>query len=96
MPNTSKKYETTDEVHPEHANLRRIRALRDIPVIDVKQGDLGGWIECENNLAQEGDCWISDDAIVSDRARVYYNAQVSNNACVSDNAQVYGSMELRK
>ena len=33
--------------------LYRIRALRDIPEIDVKAGDLGGYVESENNLSHD-------------------------------------------
>lgn len=40
------KYECTGETKVFHgATLRRIRALRDIPLHGVKAGDLGGWIE---------------------------------------------------
>lgn len=58
------KYEITSEVHPEIPTLRRIRALRDIPRYAVKAGDLGGWIEKEANLTQEGDAWVRGDAQV--------------------------------
>lgn len=46
--------------------LHRIVALRDIPRHGVKKGDLGGYIENEDNLSQEGDCWIAEEAIVCD------------------------------
>ena len=38
----------------------QIQSLKDFG--DVKKGDLGGWIEKENNLSQEGNCWVSDNA----------------------------------
>jgi len=41
---------------------------------DVKKGDLGGWIEKEENLSQEDIAWVSGDAWVSG------NAQVSGDA----------------
>ena len=51
--------------------VRRIMALRDIPRHGVKAGDLGGWIEKEENLSQNGaDSWVADDAIVFDKAKV--------------------------
>jgi len=62
--------------------LHRIQALRDFG--DVKEGDLGGWIEKERNLSQEGKCWVYCDA------HVYGNALVSENAMVLDDARVYG------
>ena len=36
---------------------------------NVKKGDLGGWIEKEDNLSQEGDCWVFGDAWVYGDAR---------------------------
>lgn len=37
---------------------------------DVKAGDKGGWIEKEENLSQEDDCWVSGDACVSGYADI--------------------------
>ena len=48
--------------------LHRIRAVRDFG--DVKAGDLGGWIEKESNLSNDGDAWVSGNAEVSGNARV--------------------------
>ena len=88
----SKKYELTKETKTlaDGTVLHRIRALRDIPRFGVKAGELGGLIEKENNLSQDGDAWIFDDACVSDDARVYDDAEVSGNACVFGNAEVSG------
>ncbi len=78
--------------------LYQIKAEKDFG--DVKKGDLGGWIEKESNLSQEGNCWVFDDALVSGNARVYGNAsvygnaQISGNAWVSGNARVYGSAQV--
>ena len=76
------KYKLTDETSG--SGLRRIRALRDIPRCGVKEGDLGGWVESEGNLTQEGDCWVSDDAQVFGIAMVFDNARVFDNAMVFD------------
>ncbi len=60
-------------------------------------GDLGGYIEKEGNLSQNGNAWIYDNAQVSGSAHVYGSAQVSDDARVfgdtqvSDNAQVFGN-----
>ncbi len=56
------KYEITGVQHPDKPNLFRIRALNDIPKYKVTAGDLGGYIEKESNLSQEGNCWIGDNA----------------------------------
>ena len=87
------KYELIKE-----GSLFRIRALKDFGV--VKKGDLGGLVEGEHNLSQEGSCWIYDNAQVSGYAEVSGYAKVSDNAevfgyaKVYDNAQVSGYAEV--
>ena len=68
--------------------LYRIEALRDFN--DVKKGDLGGYVENEENLSHEDKCWVYDNAEIFGKARVYDNAEIRNDACVYDNAHVYG------
>lgn len=68
--------------------LRRIRAVRDFR--DVHSGDIGGWIENEENLDQTGDAWVSDNAWVYGNARVYGDARVYGNAWVYGDAWVHG------
>lgn len=73
--------------------LYRIQAVRDFG--DVKCGDLGGWIQKEENLSHDGDCWVYDNAIVCENAKVvcdasvYHDAKVYGNAVVSGNAKVF-------
>lgn len=62
----------------------RIQALKDFS--NVKVGDIGGYVESEDNLSHEGDCWIYDNARISSRARV------SGNARAYGNSQVYGKI----
>ncbi len=69
--------------------LHRIRALRDFG--DVKAGDLGGWIESEDNLDPDKDAWVYDNAKVMDSARVEKYARVWGMACIKDNAIVSGA-----
>lgn len=57
-----------------------------------KKGDLGGWIENENNLF--GDAWVYGNARVSGGARVYGDAWVSDNAQVYGNARVHGNARV--
>ena len=79
--------------------LFRIKALKDFN--NVKKGDIGGYIQSENNLSQLDDCWIYDDAVVRDNAKVCHNAQiydkviVMGNAEVCDNAQVCDNAVVR-
>lgn len=73
------KYKLTDEtITVGDRILHRIEALRDFG--DVKKGDKGGFIEKEDNLSHEGDCWVFGDAWVSGEARVYGDAWVFNKA----------------
>ena len=67
--------------------LYRIQAVKDFA--DVKINDLGGYIQCEDNLSHEGDCWIYDQAKVLDTAKISGNSKVYQNAIIYDNAQVY-------
>ena len=48
--------------------VHRIKALRDFG--HVKKGNLGGWIESEDNLSHDGNCWVFDEAGVYGNARV--------------------------
>lgn len=89
-----KKYELTDI---RDGKLCRIRALRDIPVPlhdmpaqKIVAGNYGGWIESEENLSQDGDCWIDINATVCEHARVSENALVQGHAYVGEHAQVTG------
>lgn len=85
----TRKYDFTGETSnniAEGATLHRIRAVRDFG--NVKAGDLGGWIESENNLSHEGKCWVYDDSAVFGRGRVYDNAKIMNSSCVYDNGHV--------
>ena len=66
----------------------RIEALKDFSFI--KKGSLGGWVESENNLSQEGICWVSDNAVIYGKAQVYANAKVWGKAFIHDNAKVGG------
>ena len=62
----TKKYELIN--YNQETNLYRIKALKDFN--DVKSGDLGGFVDSENNLSHEGNCWIYDSAVVCDSALV--------------------------
>jgi hypothetical protein len=92
-----KKFELTAEfvTNVFGKKLFRIKAL--VAFGDVAKGELGGFIEKEGNLSNDGNAWVSGDAWVygnawvSGDAWVYGNAQVSGNAWVYGDAQVYGN-----
>lgn len=70
----------------------RVRALKDFS--DVKAGDLGGWVHSEANLSQEGLCWVYDESIVFDQARVQGDAKICNHSVVANYAKVFDSAVL--
>ena len=67
--------------------LYRIKALKDFS--DVKKGDLGGWVFSKNNLSQEGDCWIYNNAKCMDNARMYDNSTMFDRSEMHDNTIMY-------
>ena len=88
-----KKYELTAEfIEQWGKKLFRIKAL--ISFGSVEAGELGGYVEKEDNLAQDGDAWVCDDAWVYGNARVCDDARVYGNARVCGNARVYGDAEV--
>ncbi|VEJ45269.1 hypothetical protein [Bartonella vinsonii] len=105
----TKKYEFINETRLfANRTLYRIKALRNFS--DVKAGQLGGFIENENNLSHDGNCWVYDNALVLNPAHVSQDAKVFNNsviagfvygkACVFgkaiifDHAHVYGNARI--
>ena len=90
-----KKYEFTSNTKNEYGcTLTQIRALVDMPSINVKSGDLGGWVEKETNLSQEGNAWIYGNARICGNAEVFGNARVYGNARIYGNARVFGNAEV--
>ena len=90
----TKKYRLTgNHINIGNRILYQIEALKDFG--NVKAGDLGGYIESEENLSQYDNAWVYGDAQVFDNARVYGNALVYNDAYVFGNAQVYGDAQIK-
>ena len=92
-----KKYEFTGETKEirllfRTATLHRIRATVAFGIVEV--GDLGGWIEKEENLSHEGKAWVCGDAEVWGNAKVWGNAEVWGNAKVCGDAKVWGNAEV--
>lgn len=89
-----RKYELTDEtINVDDKTLHRIKAVRDFS--NVKAGDLGGFIENEDNLSHDGYAWIYDNARVFDKAQVYNDARIYHKACVYGRAQILGKAQVR-
>ena len=87
------KYEITEIEHPRYPWLHRIRALRDIRE-DVHAGDLGGFVESAENLSQEGNCWIYDDAMSCEDAEVLDESIMKDSSIAEGYARIYGVSEL--
>ena len=81
-----KKFELTAEfvTNVFGEKLFRIKAL--VAFGNVEKGELGGFIEKEDNLSHDGNAWVYGDAQVSGNARVYGDARVSGNAWVYGDA----------
>ena len=96
-----KKYELikTDTICAYGRTLFRVRYLCDIENI-VAAGDIGGYIEGEYNLSQQGNSVVLGDAEVYGNAKVcgdakvYGNAKVCGDAMVFGNAKVYGNAKV--
>ena len=94
-----KKFILTDEtIEMFGVTLHRIKAVRSFG--NVKEGDLGGFVEKEENVSENFEAWVCGDAKVwgnaevSGNAEVWGNAEVSGNAKVCGNAEVWGNAEV--
>lgn len=76
-----------DTIKAGGTTLYRIVAAKNFS--DVSKGQTGGYVESEDNLSHDGDCWIYDDSMV------YGYAVVENNAVVRRDAMVYEYAKLR-
>lgn len=84
------KYELTDRIKIYRGHtLHQIRAVRDFG--NIKAGSLGGYIEKEANLAQDGDCWVKNEAIAYMNASVSEHAQIMGNAVIAYDGKVLGN-----
>ena len=50
--------------------------------IEIRERELGGWIEKEENLSQEGKAWV------------FENAKIYGEAKISDNAEIWGETQI--
>ena len=93
-----KKFEFTGETKTllDGTVLHRIKALVriDFKKANVEVGDIGGWIEKEDNLSHDGNAWVFGDAEVYGDAWVYGDARVCGDARVYGDAWVYGNARV--
>ena len=86
------KYELVAQPSVEGEPQRfRVKALRDIYPADqpmVHKGTMGGYVDGAQNLAQEGECWIADDAMSGE------DSTVSEDSSMRDRATLLGKAHL--
>lgn len=98
----SKKFELVKEKYIELKDGRKlyqIRALREIQnermIVSIKKGELGGYVESEKNLSQEGNSWICQSARVYENALVKDGSLVGNKVIVRGNAVIEDDAYVR-
>ena len=79
-----KKFELTDNfiINAFGVKLFQIKCTKSFKY--AKEGDLGGYVEKDENLDQESNAWVSGNAEVSGNARVSGDAWVSGDARVEN------------
>ena len=88
-----KKFELTAEsINVGVKKLFRIKAL--INFGNVVAGEIGGFVEKEENLSHERNAWVYGNAKVCGDAKVYGNAKVCGDALVYGNAEVCGDAKV--
>lgn len=87
-----RKYEILPEpiAAPNGEVCHRIKALKDIPVIGVKKGDLGGCVSNATSLSHSGSSWIFEGGFVVGNAIIKDDAIVGDGALVGDTACISG------
>lgn len=76
---------------PDGGGYYQIRALRDIPEIDVSKGDLGGFVSSQTSLSHNGNSWVFEGGYIGDSAIVEGDAIVGDGAVVIGTAHVKDS-----
>ena len=87
-----RKYEILPEpiTAPNGEVCYRIKALKDIPVVGVEKGDLGGCVSNATSLSHSGSSWIFEGGFVVGNAIVEDDAIVGDGALVGDTACISG------
>lgn len=80
-----KKFELTTEFITNFLGIKLFRIKALVKFGDVKKGELGGFVEKEENLEHYGNAWVYGDAQVYGYALVHGDEEVSGNAEVSGN-----------
>ena len=89
-----KKFELTAEskINWFGRTLYRIKACIDFTTTsgdEVKAGELGGYVEKEQNLSHDGKAWVYGDAKVYGNAEVWGNAEVYGDASIFSTKHIF-------
>lgn len=74
--------------------VRRIIATEDNALGFASAGDIGGFVENDNNLSQYHEAWCAPCAAIMGGAVVSEQALVSEGAVVKDTAKVFGNAKV--
>lgn len=96
---SEKKYELSSETMfvpflGKSYQVRQVRALKDFQTatgVKVSKGALGGWVESEKNLSQEGNCWIDTVSSVLGNASIVGSVYLVNST-IADNSLLSGQI----
>lgn len=85
-----RKYEILPEEvsGPDGGSYCQIRALRDIPEINVGKSDLGGFVSSQTSLSHSGNSWVFEGGYIGGNAIVEGDAIVGDGAIVTGTAHV--------
>lgn len=89
------KYEidkTLSKINDQGVTLYRVRKISNDP---NSKGEIGGWVETENNLSQQGKCWIYDEVEVSGEAKIKEDACIFQNVKIRDKVEVKGKAVIK-
>lgn len=87
---TNEKYRVTDNMKTmeDGSELHQIESLIDIPSLNVEAGELGGFIESEDNLSFED----GDMSWVRNGCAAYGESEVKNDSVISRRSEVKNSI----
>lgn len=77
-----------DPLVQQNVTVYRIRALRPVGT-RVCKGDLGGYVQSLDNLSQDGESWLADEACAIGLSRIWGHAWVGENALLRDQAWAF-------
>lgn len=80
-------------------NVRRVKAVKSFCLTNgtlIHPGDIGGYVESIANLSQDGNCWVTKDAMILDSAYVCDDALISGEAVVHGSSLVKGRAQVRE